>query len=275
MASRWQRWNSTTHIFEYSTDDGGSWAPLALNASILNEGTVALARISGLTNAQIDAAAAIARSKLDFGSGLVNADIAAAAAIAWTKLDKTGSSLADFTTRSAAALTSGNLDVARLPTGGTWTLSSDLVLSANILQINGGQIKFPATQVPSSDANTLDDYEEGTWTPTASVALGLAIGRYFKIGKIVFANYVINITGTASANAATLGGLPFACNNIGYFGPGYNAYETSGARYYPMAVDGSSNVNLYDAFGTLPSFGTISGGVAISMYGRVIYEANN
>ncbi|MDD5170311.1 MAG: hypothetical protein PHN75_15950, partial [Syntrophales bacterium] len=38
-----------------------------------------------------------------------------------------------------------------------------------ILQGNYGNVKFPATQVPSADANTLDDYEEGAWTrPTSS-----------------------------------------------------------------------------------------------------------
>jgi hypothetical protein len=28
-----------------------------------------------------------------------------------------------------------------------------------------GGLKFPPTQVASADPNTLDDYEEGTWTP--------------------------------------------------------------------------------------------------------------
>lgn len=64
----------------------------SLNASSLSTGTVPLARITGLLNAQIDAAAAIA----------------------WTKLSKTGSSLADLTTRSAADLASGTLADARL-----------------------------------------------------------------------------------------------------------------------------------------------------------------
>ena len=34
------------------------------------------------------------------------------------------------------------------------------------INLTGGQIAFPATAVPSADANTLDDYEEGTFTPT-------------------------------------------------------------------------------------------------------------
>lgn len=73
----------------WSTD--GS-ALTALNATNLASGTVPLARLSGITNAEIDAAAAIA----------------------WTKLSKTGSSLADLTTRSAADLSSGTLADARL-----------------------------------------------------------------------------------------------------------------------------------------------------------------
>lgn len=72
------------------SNDGS--ALTALNAANLASNFVPLARISGLTNAQIDAGAAIA----------------------WSKIDKTGSSLADLATKSAAALTSGTLDDARL-----------------------------------------------------------------------------------------------------------------------------------------------------------------
>ena len=51
-------------------------------------GTAAAPQIAAgaITNADVNAAAAIARSKLDFGAGLVNADIAAGAAIAKSKL---------------------------------------------------------------------------------------------------------------------------------------------------------------------------------------------
>lgn len=36
----WQRWNQSTHIFEKSDNDGASWTPLPLNASIITEGTI-------------------------------------------------------------------------------------------------------------------------------------------------------------------------------------------------------------------------------------------
>jgi hypothetical protein len=59
----------------------------------------------------------------------------------------------------------------------------------SIVTANG--IKFPATQVPSADANTLDDYEEGTFTPTirGESVSGTPVsgtGYYTKIGRFVF-----------------------------------------------------------------------------------------
>ena len=65
-------------------------------------------------------------------------------------------------------------------------------------------------------ANALDDYEEGTWTPTVNNATGYSaqFGRYVKVGKMVFINGNIN-TSTTSAPGATISGLPFASSNTG------------------------------------------------------------
>jgi hypothetical protein len=64
---------------------------------------------------------------------------------------------------------------------------------------NGSGITFPATQSASSDANTLDDYEEGTWTPTVTPSSGsltayTSSATYVKIGKLVTVNIVVGIT---------------------------------------------------------------------------------
>ncbi len=53
----------------------------------------------------------------------------------WADINKATSSLADITTRSAGALSSGNLDIARLPTGGEWDLS------ASVLGIKGNNVE--------------------------------------------------------------------------------------------------------------------------------------
>lgn len=186
------------------------------NASNLASGTVPLARISGLTNTQIDAAAAIA----------------------WSKLNKTGSSLADLTTRSASDLSSGTLPDGRFPatlpaaSGANLTalsasaLASGLVPDARIpgLTTDGASkiraLAFPATQVASSDANTLDDYEEGTWTPVIGGSGGTSgqtyaangqVGHYVKVGRLIICTFRAELSnkGTITGNVQ-IQGLPFA-----------------------------------------------------------------
>jgi hypothetical protein len=78
----------------------------------------------------------------------------------------------------------------------------------------GTGITFPATQSASTDANTLDDYEEGTWTPTdssgASLSLSVSNCRYTKIGRMVSIQGTITYPTTASGASAQFGGFPFA-----------------------------------------------------------------
>lgn len=104
-----------------------------LNASNLTSGTVPLARLVDIANAQI----------------------AAAAAIAWTKISKTGSSLADLTTRSASDLSSGTLPDARFPA--TLPAASGVNLTAlNATQLTSGTVpdaRFPATLPAASGVN--------------------------------------------------------------------------------------------------------------------------
>ncbi len=50
-------------------------------------------------------------------------------------------------------------------------------IASAALPLGSGQITFPATQNPSADANTLDDYEEGTWTPVDSSGAGLTFAN--------------------------------------------------------------------------------------------------
>ena len=82
---------------------------------------------------------------------------------------------------------------------------------------SGSGITFPATQSASSDANTLDDYEEGTWTPTltfAGVTTGITYstqnGSYTKVGRLVSLRAVISLSNKGSASGpAYITGVPF------------------------------------------------------------------
>jgi len=85
---------------------------------------------------------------------------------------------------------------------------------------SGAGITFPATQSASTDANTLDDYEEGTWTPTQGAGLTMvgafsSGGGYTKIGnQVTVIGFVAGATtvAVAAANTAFCAGLPFTPN---------------------------------------------------------------
>lgn len=90
--------------------------------------------------------------------------------------------------------------------------------------LQGGGIQFPATAVPSSDVNTLDDYEEGSFTPVLtfatpgdlSVAYSTQVGFYIKIGKQVTAAVSLvtsTFTHTTASGEVRVTGLPFTVLN--------------------------------------------------------------
>tara|TARA_B100000902_G_C27213877_1_gene865906 strand:+ start:730 stop:1278 length:549 start_codon:yes stop_codon:yes gene_type:complete len=107
-------------------------------------------------------------------------------------------------------------DVAKLITsGGT-------IVDGNIAFADGHGIDFSATADTSGmTSELLDDYEEGTWTPTASDAAtggntsSTGDGRYTKIGRMVFVHadmLNVNIASMTSSNNFHIQGLPFANN---------------------------------------------------------------
>lgn len=83
---------------------------------------------------------------------------------------------------------------------------------------SGAGVTFPATQSASSDANTLDDYEEGTWNATFADAISggntstTGSGDYTKVGRLVTANFsldAISTAGLTAGNSIYIQGLPF------------------------------------------------------------------
>ena len=90
-------------------------------------------------------------------------------------------------------------------------------LSQSPLDLFGGQLKFPATQNASSDANTLDDYEEGTWTPTIlgsitnpTITSNVSSASYTKVGNLVTLNFYLQGARSGGSGDFVLTGLPFA-----------------------------------------------------------------
>lgn len=123
--------------------------------------------------------------------------------------------------------------------------------------LGAGQLKFPAVQNASADANTLDDYEEGTWTPAVggNATYTTQTGRYTKIGRqvTIHCNLVINVLGTGSAT--TISGLPFAV--------GTGSFALGPCRWASAAVS-PDTLNVYAAPGgsTLTLVGTTAPGAS-------------
>jgi hypothetical protein len=132
----------------------------------------------------------------------------------------------------ATTLSETGLAVRSLGIGGTTPSSS------------GTGITFPATQSASSNANTLDDYEEGSFTPTftsglTSVVYATQTGKYTKIGNLVHFQLILGLTSAnRDANIVTISGLPFASSS---------SPNTNGGAFF-VYVDGgvinSTSTNL-------------------------------
>ena len=104
------------------------------------------------------------------------------------------------------------------------TTNSGTLISATTIGVGGATpsasgsgITFPATQSASSDANTLDDYEEGTWTPSVggNATYTAQRGTYTKIGRQVVALFDIQISTIGTGSASQISGLPFTSAGAG------------------------------------------------------------
>jgi hypothetical protein len=137
---------------------------------------------------------------------------------------------------------SGNVGVGVTPSAGK-----------GCLQLSSG-INFPATQVASSDANTLDDYIERTWTGTLKGSVSdpttpvTATGRITKIGRKVMAEITFsNVSTVGASGAISITGLPYT-NNASVNGVGIaslNLIGTFTGSPVSFITIGGSTIELY------------------------------
>lgn len=101
------------------------------------------------------------------------------------------------------------------------------------LQVTTGQVKFPSTQNPSSDANTLDDYKEFDWTPTItydtpgdlSVTFSTQVGKGVKIGRLVVVTF--DLVASSFTHTTASGNLYVT----GLSGAGITSMNVSGVTF--------------------------------------------
>ena len=113
-----------------------------------------------------------------------------------------------------------------------------LCLAGGSTTATGTGIAFPATQSASSDANTLDDYEEGTFTPSfsssGSVTYATRTASYIKIGRLVQSTIALELSAISSPTGAlTITGLPFTSGSGEQF---VSAITVGLARYFASVL---------------------------------------
>jgi hypothetical protein len=109
---------------------------------------------------------------------------------------------------------------------------------------SGAGITFPATANLSTDPNTLDDYEEGTWTPSITgLTLGNASGpvfNYVKVGNIVTVTLGFVWGSTTSSSGVWEFSVPFAAST----GGGGTAYALDAGTAEYMLSAGIASVSF-------------------------------
>jgi hypothetical protein len=132
-------------------------------------------------------------------------------------------------------------------TGGSF--ATTIGVGAATPAASGAGITFPASVSASSDANTLDDYEEGTWTPSlgGNTTYNGQTGTYTKVGRMVVARGNVNVATIGTGSTRIISGLPFTTATIfgvqvGYWGGAANSFVFIGGF-----SNSSTTVDLYAA----------------------------
>jgi hypothetical protein len=205
------------------------------------------------------------------GRGLITINGSSAAAVGFTAggADKgiilhTGTDMI-MSNSVAGAITfqTTNTERARIPAAGGFQSKTTISVGDATPSLSGAGITFPASQSASSDANTLDDYEEGTWTPTQGGNLTIvgtfsSSGTYTKIGRFVVARGVV----IGSTSAAFTGGSPaILCAGLPF---------TSAGAALGNAVDNNFNQGIV----CTPSGTSVYGSSAITATAQIVFSVS-
>ena len=134
------------------------------------------------------------------------------------------------------------------------------VMDGNITLADGHGISFAATSNAGNSATMsnelLDDYEEGSWSPTGSWTT--IVARYTKIGRMVYASF--SLRANASSGNVTIGGFPYtsANNHAGSGGIAWGLCEfnSSGGWLNGSIGDGETSATIRKNNAAVLTFGS-------------------
>ena len=144
--------------------------------------------------------------------------------------------------------------------------TGDLAITdGNVVMASGHGIDFSATSNSSGTMTSelLNDYEEGTWSPTdasgATLTFTVLDARYTKIGRQVQCFAQITYPSTADTNDAKIGGLPFtAVNTSGGSYGAFITYTNFGSNPTFLNNSNTTNTSVYTNAGAAITNATLS-----------------
>jgi len=223
----------------------------SINAST-SAGVVTTADTSGILQLQTASTAALTiDASQNVGIGTTSPDLKLSIAGAMNlrnssragafEIDSSGNLWAGTATTASNIYLETGHSTTGLPSTGTARVTvNQYGLGLGATPSSGTGITFPATINASSNANTLDDYEEGTWTPVVTAQSGsltsyTSAGSYTKIGNIVtlYCNVQVTSVGTSSGQMF-ITGCPFNTLLSGQYMGVTRETTATGYIYFPM-----------------------------------------
>lgn len=132
--------------------------------------------------------------------------------------------------------------------GTTGKLATTLGVGNATPAASGAGVSFPATQSASTDPNTMDDYEEGTFVPSlgGSATYSVQTGSYTKLGRIVVFTLQIIVNAIGTGSTTTISGLPFPVGSLagGYSVSRFSSSATNVVSMYAHSTNGTSTIIL-------------------------------
>ena len=169
-------------------------------------------------------------------------------------------------TTDEIALVEGGVEGMRLNAAGNVQFAKNISIGGATPTTSGFGITFPASASASSDANTLDDYEEGTWTASYGGSSSSShTGIYTKIGNKVFVSVnATSIDVTFGGVDASINGLPFTVGSEYSTGTLVrNTYTTNGGG---NGFFGVSSTSFFILLENSTSQSTTNAGTKVLMF---------
>ena len=204
---------------------------------------------------------------------------------------RTGSGNITLSNNVASLTSAGAISGTNLSASGTLAVTGNTTVGGTL--VNTGLVTASAGVAigGTGSANTLDDYEEGSFTPTIQQEGGSSLtvgyntgdgytkGRYTKIGNIVTIQCTISLTSVSGGNS----GHVLVLNNLPFTSADYQTRSNGGAKVtytsntgsavlFGIVLGSSTNLRFYENGGTTVKTNAVQNNTHLQMFGTYEVE---